>query len=127
MTYADLFTTAELIRAKDASFKDKPDNFCIELRVTQSKIDLKNDLEQIFDVPIDGLNAYIETNADFLRNALACRQLFWHYFELDVGNPDSVARYRAQTFNRLYNELKIRFRNLAVKGVPRSQMLSIKR
>lgn len=117
MTYTDLTTTADLILAKEPSFKNKTELDLKNLFKTQAKLDLQSDIEDIFRIPVSDLTDYITNNEAVLQDMLALRQLYWYYTEQD-GGIDSVARHKAKIYQDLYLTKKSKLKSLYVSSVP---------
>jgi hypothetical protein len=45
------------------------------------------------------------------KEALACKQLYWYFFENDLGDG-SINRERLQRYDKLYNSYKDQFKTL---------------
>lgn len=126
MTYTDLESTAALILAKEPSFKNLTDVEIIATRKIQAKLDLQNDLEEIFRISVDNLTSYVTNNLEFLQDMLALRQLFWYYFE-QGGGDGSDARFKSKTYSDLYNLKKQKLKSLFTSEVPYTRSLVMSR
>lgn len=113
MTWESFQCLASNLRYKEeVLFRDEQDASLISLKQVQAKSDMLMDLLQSlgYDSSSD-LSDILDDHTDFLREALAYKQLEWYFFELDQGEG-SVNRERWKRYKTGYEGFKSKFPTL---------------
>src|SRR5574343_34333 len=113
MTWESFQCLASNLRYKEeVLFRDEQDASLISLKQVQAKSDMLMDLLQSlgYDSSSD-LSDILDDHTDFLREALAYKQLEWYFFELDQGEG-SVNRERWKRYKTGYESFKSKFPTL---------------
>jgi hypothetical protein len=115
MTYANLHTTAALMRAKelDVLAVYTADADVIALKETQAKEEMKWDLQEALNLEYDATDfeTYLTNNQSYLQEALANKQLALFFFE-DTGALGSANDMKVKHYKGQYESMRARFASL---------------
>lgn len=129
MDWDSFFADAKYIRAKEWDlFEKATDEYLQSLKVEQAKQDMKWDIEEVIQDKITSPIAqnFLQSNADYLREMLALRQLYWFFLE-KTGGEGSIAHQKALTYRKLYEEKKSRLGSMLIFQRPGIDILTILR
>lgn len=123
MLWSDFAITAAYIRQKESSTFPTPeedmdngftDAELIALKQTQSKSEMLLDLQEAYGFELetdDDFEEILDDHTSRLREALSCKQLYWYFFENDMGEG-SVNRDKANKYKQMYDNYKKQFKAL---------------
>ncbi|MCX7909592.1 MAG: hypothetical protein N2560_08770 [Ignavibacteria bacterium] len=129
MDWDSFLSDAKYIRAKEGDlFEKATDDYLRALKVEQAKQDMKWDIEEVLGVSITDPFAqdFLQSNADYLREMLALRQLYWYFLERTNGEG-SLTQIKADVYKKLYNERRSRLGSLIVYKRPNVDTLQVTR
>lgn len=127
MSWTALATTADHIRRKEPdAFRDWQDADLITLKQAQAKEDVLQDITGVLGIGRDELDDIATTHADFLKEVLSVRQLYWFFLENDMGEG-STQRYRLRHYIDIYNNYKSGFLRLRNTTLTRTSTRPISR
>lgn len=119
MTWSDFAITAGYITAKEATeFTGVSDANVILTKKEQAKRDMLLDLMEalgINDSTDTDFQTILDTYTDRLREALSCKQLYWYFYEKDMG-AGTINNERYKQYDRLYRTHKNTFSSLRTDG-----------
>jgi hypothetical protein len=127
MTWVDFKAEASYLRAKEGElFKRETDSVVENLKLEQAKADLRWDIEQVLGVSIQDATDFLNANAEYIKEMLALRQLYWYFLERSNGEG-SVTQQKSETYRRLYEQKKIQLGSLKIYNRPNVDTLLVMR
>lgn len=125
MTWNDFAITATYITAKEPTeFTGVSDANVVLTKKEQAKRDMLLDLQEALrlEETSDEFEEILDTHVTRLREALACKQLYWYFLEKDMGQG-TINNERYRHYARLYEAQRKLFNSLRADEVARTSQV----